>query len=377
MRILAVIHEYPPIGGGAGMVLADLSRELVRLGYEIDIVTAAWEGLPEREDVDGLRVHRIPCGRKRRIAPSIRELWGYVQAAPGYALSLMRNSDYGLIYGTCILPGGFVARELHRRTGLPYIVTTSGSDVPGHNPRKFGLAHRLTRPIWRRVIKDAAVVTCQSEYLAGRIRAAFGGPVPNLRIIPNGIDTESIRPRPVEEREKRILAVGRIEEAKGYQYLIQAMAGLDTDYRLEIVGDGPYLEKLRSMAVELGVPVTFHGWIDKSTGGLRELYETSAIFAHPSLAESFGLVVLEAMLAGLPAVVVRGGGAAELVGAASIQVPPADVRGLGDALSELIHDAAKRQELGSAARLSAESEFGWGQVAERFSAEMNRAASGS
>lgn len=366
MRILAVIHEFPPIGGGAGMVLADLARELVKLGHEIDVVTAAHGSLPEREDIGGVLIHRIHCGRKRQIAPSVPELLGYVRQAPSHSLRMMRERDYDLIYGTCILPGGLVARKLHEVTGLPYMLTTSGSDVPGHNPRKFGLAHRLVRPVWRRVIRDAAVVTCQSEYLAGRIRAAYGGPLPNLHIVPNGIDTESIRPRPLEEREKRILAVGRIEEAKGYQYLIEAMAGLETDYRLEIVGDGPYLPVLRGLAARLGVPVVFHGWIDKGNGALKDLYETSSIFAHPSLAEAFGVVVLEAMLAGLPIVVAEGSGSAELVGEAGLKVPPANVGALHNALARLLRDPRLRTDLGEAARQNTEHLYAWRRVATRY-----------
>ncbi|NSW56903.1 MAG: glycosyltransferase family 4 protein [Armatimonadetes bacterium] len=354
------------------MVLADLARELVTLGHEIDVVTAAYGDLPEREHVGGVAIHRISCGRKSRIAPSVPELLGYVRRAPAHALGLMRARRYDLIYGTCILPGGLVARQLHQATGLPYMLTTSGSDVPGHNPRKFGLAHRLTRPLWRRIIRDAAAVTCQSEYLAERIRAAYGGPVQNLQIIPNGIDPESIRPRPLEAREKRILAVGRIEEAKGYQYLIEAMVGLDCDYRLEIVGDGPYLPVLRDLAERLGVPVVFHGWLDKSNGALRDLYETSSIFVHPSLAEAFGVVVLEAMLAGLPVVVADGTGSAELVGASGLKVPPASVGALHSALERLLHDPVMCSHLGKTARQSAEDMYAWRHVAQRYQDAMVR-----
>jgi len=370
VRILAVIHEYPPIGGGAGMVLDALSKELVKLGHEIDIVTALYQDLPEHETLDGVQIHRVPCGRRSQIAPSIAELLGYVRAAPKYALSLIARRDYDLIYGTCILPGGIVARKLHKATALPYILTTSGSDVPGHNPKKFGLAHRLMLPIWRRVVRDATAVTCQSEYLAGRIRSAFGGPVPNLQIIPNGIDTESIRPRPMEEREKRILAVGRIEEAKGYQYLIEAMVGLDTDYRLEIVGDGPYLETLKGLAERLNVPVVFHGWIDKSTGLLKELYETSSIFAHPSLAENFPTVVLEAMLAGLPIVATDDTGAREVAGEACVAVAMEDIEALSAVLARLCVDAQERQRLRNLGRERVENEFAWTKVAEDYLTAM-------
>ena len=366
MKILAVVHEYPPIGGGAGMVLEALCGQLAHKGHEIDVVTAAFEGLPEREEHEGVCIHRIPSGRKRQIAPSVGELFGYVRQAAPCALEMLRRSEYDVIYGTCILPAGWVARSLHRQTGLPYALTTSGSDVPGHNPKKFGLLHRLMLPLWRRVVRDCAVLTCQSEYLAGRIRHAYGSQPPCLQVIPNGIDTGSMTPRPQGERTRRFLAVGRIEKAKGYQYLIQAMVGLDPDWALEIVGDGPYLPALKALARELGVPVTFHGWVDKAGGKLRELYETSSVFVHPSLAENFPTVVLEAMVAGLPLVTVEGTGASEVAGDAAVKVPACNAQSLKMTLERLCSEPQLREHLGRLAHTRVVEQFSWDRAAGEY-----------
>ncbi|NSW58763.1 MAG: glycosyltransferase, partial [Armatimonadetes bacterium] len=145
-------------------------------------------------------------------------------------------------------------------------------------------------------------------------------------------------------------------------------------YRLEIVGDGPYLPVLRDLAERLGVPVVFHGWLDKSNGALRDLYETSSIFVHPSLAENFPTVVLEAMLAGLPIIAVEGTGAAELAGPGGMQVPPVDVDRLRSAVMALGSTPDQQHSIGLAGRRLAEEHFAWERVAQQYEAEMQRTA---
>jgi glycosyltransferase involved in cell wall biosynthesis len=60
MKILMTSYEFPPLGGGGAQVVRGLSRELVRLGHEVDLVTMGFHGLPSRETVNGVRVLRVP-----------------------------------------------------------------------------------------------------------------------------------------------------------------------------------------------------------------------------------------------------------------------------------------------------------------------------
>ena len=110
------------------------------------------------------------------------------------ARHLIRSRRYDLIHAHFFLPSGAVAYVLHRMTGVPYVVTAHGSDVPGYDPDRFRASHRLLAPAWRRIARSARAITCPSRWLADLIEEGVGDALP-IRIIPNGIGGDGTRPR--------------------------------------------------------------------------------------------------------------------------------------------------------------------------------------
>jgi len=375
LRILLLSHEWPPLGGGAGVVCQRLCRQLASEGHHFDVVTTGYKRLPDGGQERGVTLHRLGCLRRRLDRPRAFELALYVVRAILCGRRLLQRDKYDLIYGNCLLPAGLSAYWLHRKHGLPYTLRASGTDVPGHSPDRFDLEHKLLFPLWQRVVTNAAAVVSPSEHLAERITALVPNDKDQVTVIPNGIDPDEIQPRP-EAREKRILAVGRLLESKGYQYLIEAMLDLDTDYRLEIVGDGPYRAELERKAEQLAVDVKFHGWVDKVSGNLKELYETSSVFVHPSGVENFPNVVLEAMSAGLPVITTLGTGAAEVGGNAVLLTPFGDVAQLRNALTRLANQPRLGDELGRRARKRVITTFSWQSISQEYRRMWESAKSG-
>ncbi len=375
LRILLLSHEWPPLGGGAGAVCQSLCRELASQGHHFDVVTTGYKDLPDGARERGVTLHRLGCLRRRLDRPRTLELALYVVRAILCGRRLLQRDKYDLIHGNCIFPAGIAAYWLHRKHGLAYTLRASGTDVPGHSPDRFDLEHKLLLPLWRRVVTNAAGVVSPSKHLAERIGALVPDGKDQVTVIPNGMDPDEIQPRP-EAREKRVLAVGRLLESKGYQYLIEAMSGLDTDYRLEIVGDGPYRGELERKAEQLAVDVKFHGWVDKVSGNLKELYETSKIFVHPSGVENFPNVVLEAMAAGLPVITTLGTGATEVGGNAVLLTPFGDVAQLRDALISLASQPSFGDELGQRARKRVLTTFSWQSISQEYRRMWDSAKSG-
>ena len=160
--------------------------------------------------------------------------------------------------------------------------------------------------------------------------------------------------------------MSRMLPRKGVQYLLAALPELDLrGFKVDIVGDGPYLPTLRQMAAELHLPVKFWGWLDNSSAELKELYERASIFAFTSEAENFPVVLLEAMAAGQAIVTCDGTGCPEVVGPDALLVPPRRPDRLAEALGRLIQDDDFRVELGRRARTRVEEEFGWQGIAHR------------
>jgi glycosyltransferase involved in cell wall biosynthesis len=297
----------------------------------------------------------------------------FVLAAVPKIARLSAEHAYDVNHTHFIVPTGLLARLLKAWTGLPFVVTIHGSDVPGYNPDRFGLEHRLVGPLWRWILNGADHLISPSQFLRTLVdQRSRGRPI---SIIPNGFRYERFRSDGPKER--RILLVSRMLPRKGVQYFLQALPGLDLrGFEIDIVGDGPYLPTLRQMASELGLSVKFWGWLDNKSPELKKLYERAAIFVFTSEAENFPVVLLEAMAAGQAIVTCDGTGCPEVVGSDALLVPPRRSDQLGEALGRLVRNDQLRTELGRRARARVEQQFGWQGIARRHVALYRELRSG-
>ncbi|MCX7597421.1 MAG: glycosyltransferase family 4 protein, partial [Armatimonadetes bacterium] len=348
MRILVCNYEYPPLGGGGAPVAADIVDGLADRGHELDVVTMGFRGLPAREEPrPGVRIFRVPCWRRHRHMCSTKEMATYVLPALLRALALHRCHPYDVCHCHFIFPSGVVAWILNRLTSLPYVVTPHGSDVPGFNPDRFGIEHVLLRPLWLAVVRKAAAFTFATSFLRDLfLRAAPGAW--RIEIIPHPI---SVAEFPQTSHQQRVLFTGRLLPRKGAQVLLEALEDVEMPgWEVHIVGDGPMRAEVEERAQRMRIPTFVHGWLDRGSETMRELWETASILAFPSLRESPSMTVLEAMASGMAVVAVRAGGTPEAVGDAGILVEPGDLAGLREAVVGLMADERRRRELGAAAR---------------------------
>jgi glycosyltransferase involved in cell wall biosynthesis len=370
MRILMTSYEFPPIGGGGSAVVAGLSRELVASGHAVDLVTMSFRDCPREELVNGVRVHRVPCLRRAKHNCTTPEALSYVAGALPLIRRLLAKNHYDVMHAHFILPDGVLAWQVWRETGLPYVITAHGTDVPGYNQHRLRLAHRLVRPLWKRVVAGASRVISPSEILEQLVLAQAPG-ARKTRVIPNGLEVGEYAPR---THGSRILVVTRMLERKGVQYVLDALSEAPVEPEVHIVGDGPYLPELRRKAAALRSPARFWGWLDNRSPQLRELYESSGIFVFPSESENFPVVLLEAMAAGLAIITTEGTGCAEVVGDAGLLVPVRDSKAISRGLARLIENPELRRSLGAAARRRIEDKFTWDAVARRYVEEYGQHA---
>ena len=362
MRILTLCYEFPPIGGGAARVVHGLSRELVRRGHEVAVVTMGFNGLPRRESVDGIDVHRVPGIRRLPYQCSIPEAACHTPLAGRTALRLAKEQQFDIVHAHFVFPDGFNAWRLFRRTGLPFLITAHGSDVPGYDPHRLRIAHKVLAPIWRSVVATASVVVCPSGLLAQQVRDSWSAA--RIQVIPNGLEVGEMDP--LRSRRRQILVVSKMLERKGVQHLVRAVAGLDMDFEVHIVGDGPYMPEIRRVVAETGAVVRLWGWLDNSSPQLAQLFEASSIFVLPSESENFPIVLLEAMRAGLAIITTRDTGCAEVVGDAALLIEARSPEAIRSALTRLATDPGLCQSLGNAARARIESNFSWTAVAGHY-----------
>jgi glycosyltransferase involved in cell wall biosynthesis len=169
-----------------------------------------------------------------------------------------------------------------------------------------------------------------------------------------------------ESEQPLVLYVGRLAREKRLLDLHDAARRLP-GVRFALVGDGPRRDELERRYVD--VPAVFTGFLRGVP--LAEAFASADVFAFPSISESFGQVVLQAMASGVPPIVVRGTAPAEFVadGRMGLHVPPEDPEALATAVRSLLDDPERRARLGAEARLEAE-QHSWDALVNRLEVLM-------
>jgi glycosyltransferase involved in cell wall biosynthesis len=156
---------------------------------------------------------------------------------------------------------------------------------------------------------------------------------------------------------------GRLVKQKGFEYLIRAMKGINA--QLVLFGRGPIENELKALAKKEGVDAIF---ITRTITEeeLCDLLNISDIFVLPSLYETFGVVVAEAMACGKPVAVSNIHGLPEVVGDAGILFEPRSVEAIRSSIEKLLADDKLRKALGKRARERAEKCFSWDNIVPQY-----------
>jgi glycogen(starch) synthase len=375
MKILIINSEYPPVGGGAANANGHIARLLVQRGHEVLVLTSQHASLPAEETCGGVRVLRGPVRRRYADRSMAFEQVLFIFGASLHSLWLMRRFRPDVTLAFFGLPSGTAAMFLKRMTGIPYVVSLRGGDVPGFRPYDFWLYHKLAVPWLHPTWRNASAVVANSRGLYD-LAKAFDSSV-DILIVPNGVDAEEFRPAPREWAPPRLLSVGRVVYQKGYDVAVRALAGLkDLPWEWRIAGDGPYFPLLQRMVQEFGLSerVKMLGW--GSVDQVKEQYARANIFLHPSRHEGMSNAVLEAMASALPVIATRISGNEDLVvdGETGLLVPVEDADALAESLRSMILETAERRAaMAQAGRLRVEGSFGWVRVAAEYEAILQRA----
>ena len=355
-------YEYPPLGGGGGHVVAGLAKQLATTGHTIDLLTMKYKGLSTFERAENFSINRVVGIRKSPVVCHPHEMMGYLCTALPAAMKMVRKNSYDIIHTHFIFPDGILAYLVSMFTGIPYIITAHGSDVPGYNPDRFILLHKIMSPLWKAIIRSSSRIICLSRFLEALLKNAM--PAANTVIIPNGFRPGRFRSgRP---KSDRILIVTRMFKRKGVQHFLKAVEGLSLAYEIHIVGDGPYLDDLKQQAKSISPRIQFHGFIANDSERFTDLMETSKIFVFPSESDNFPIVLLEAMDAGMAIITTCDTGCEEVVGNTALLTRPGEVSELRNALIKYIEDPLLCEQSGERARRRLDENFSWAAVAGRY-----------
>jgi glycosyltransferase involved in cell wall biosynthesis len=223
------------------------------------------------------------------------------------------------------------------------------------------------------VFQEAAAVHCVSRHIA-EVAVGLGLPPEKARVIYTAVDTDFFRPDPRIRKPGpfEIASVGSAIWRKGYEYLLLALrhlidVGIDARLRIADFG-GPERERIRYTAEDLGLGDRVHLLGRLAPDGVRELLQTSDLFALATLSEGISNAVVEAMACSLPVVVSDCGGMREAVtdGVEGLVVPTRSPHAMAEAIAQLATAPALRSEMGRAGRDRAVRDFSMARQAREF-----------
>ena len=278
--------------------------------------------------------------------------------AAGYVLAGLLKGvrlRFDVIHAHYAVPQGLLGVLLKKIKKRPLVVTLHGSDVTvlGRNP--------LTRPLVAYVLKEADRVITVSDYLR-KEALRIGGSGEKVRVIHGGVSPGK-RPRKEAGDKNTVLFIGALVKQKGADVLVEAFKRVMEKHKAEllIVGDGPERESLERLCRGLGVAAEFSGYVEDTEEVLRK----SSVLVLPSREEGFGLVLLEAMAAGVPVVATRVGGIPEIIadGENGLLVDREDPEALAEAISRILADPELRRRL-VAKGFETLTRFSWEKMAD-------------
>ena len=381
MRICRVATGAEPVPstGGAGVesTVHHLSLAQSRLGHEVTVIDIASEERPRVPYRVAELSLRFPVDRRNLFVHALRQM-RFQRGAVRKLRELLREERYDVVHfhSQFAAAGGLAVA---RRYGALAVFSS-------HNPT-WG-SPRLCRSRLQRAkylmemlsLRRADGVITDSGAVAQNLFMYLGVPAERLRPVPIGVDRAYLETVKVPAEFRRpfapdgaplVLNVARLAPYKNQAQLVAAMrlvVDLLPEARLLLVGqasDADYARMVRETAQELSLTDRCRLVGTVSAEELRRLYVLCDVFVLPSLMESQGLSVLEAMAAGRPVVASDIGPVRENVPPdAGILVPPGDHVALADAIVALLRDPERRRAMGEKGRRFIERERRWERMAE-------------
>ena len=377
MKILMLTWEYPPrIVGGIARVVHDLSKRLIKDGHDVYVITYKEDNVPYYENDKGVNVYRVD---NYMINPNNFVDWimqlNFNMIAKANEL-IASGEKFDVIHAHDWLVA-YAAKTLKNSYNLPLVSTIHATE----SGRNSGIHDEVQRYIndteWMLTYESSEVIV-NSRYMKNELQGLFGLPYEKINVVANGVNTTTysgvekdydFRRQYAADNEKIILFMGRLVFEKGVQHLISAMPKILNGYhdvKLVIAGRGGMTDELKAQVDAMGLSqkVYFTGYLNARQ--VSKMYKCADISVFPSTYEPFGIVALEAMLAGVPTVVSDVGGLNEIVehGVDGMKSYAGNPNSLADSILTLLFDHQLCDNISKKARAKVKAEYNWAKIAQ-------------
>jgi glycosyltransferase involved in cell wall biosynthesis len=354
MLVAQVCPRYYPYIGGVETHVREISERLAKKRFKVEVLTTDPSGeLPREDIISGVKIKRF-----KSWAPN--ENYHFSIGLRKYLMRYSNNYDVVHAHSFHDFPALYAAQA----KGRSKLVFTPHYHGTGHTFFR-SLLHIPYRFYGRKIFEKADKIICVSDFEKNLVLKNFRLNPGNIVVIPDGINSAEFAGLKKRSKDCRvILSVCRLEEYKGVQCLVKALANLDGETVLEIVGKGPYKESLIRLSSRLGVAdrVKFHQDLPRIE--LLQKYADADLFALLSKHEAYGIVVAEALASRTPCIVANTSALKEFVDNEScfgIDCP-IDIRKLAEMMNKITGRKVERAKLSD-----------WNEVAKNVELAYNLA----
>lgn len=335
-KILVLNHEYPPVGGGGGKITQNLAEGLAQNGYDIRILTTHYKSLPLYEK-NKVEIYRVRSHRTQIFRASFQDMFLYICKSIFKGQQIIRTWKPDIIHAHFAVPAGAAAYVLSKLSGIPYILTIHGGDVPDAAPDKTARWFKTVYPFTKIIWKNAQKIIAVSDYVKELAELKYKA---DIQVIGNGINLENYIPEVIKPHSKpRIIFVGRLSPEKNPLAIVHTLSELiNMDWECIVLGDGILMPALKNLIKKKKMDdrIFLKGWVSQAE--VLKWMGTSDILFMPSLMEGLPISGLQGLACGLALVMSRTGGCVHLVreGKNGYLVEPGDIVGYTNALAKLL-----------------------------------------
>ena len=375
LRIAHLTATFPPYPGGAGNTAFRFAKGQAERGHHVEVFTAPAEG--EAPDPGGAVVHRI----KPMMAIGNAPLIPGVAGIEGFDVV---HVHYPFIFGSELTLLGRLTRRRRRQALLVHYKNRLVAKGPRHVP--FEAYEHTVAPLLVRAADRICVLSPDHAGSVSYLRRIAQRDPSRLIEMPNGVDAALFAPGPDEAGVRAgegipddaivaafVATLDRAHHFKRLDVALESIARLDAErVHLLVAGGGELLDDFRSQAAELGIAerVHFLGAVPHSRlPAVLRAADLMLLTTEPP--ESFGIVLIEAMAAGLPTVATEYPGVRAVVdeGGTGLLVPPGDPGAVTGAIRRLVEAGPSgRSAMGTAGREKAERLWSWPRLLDRMDA---------
>lgn len=379
LSVLMFSWEFPPFKvGGLAAHVYDLSKMLVKKGFEIHIVTCSFPDAKEYEVIDGVHVHRFDA--YEIPAPDFLQ-WDLnmnllmekkaIEILEKYSIDILHAHDW------LVANAAIGLKHLYRK---PLVVTIHSLER-GRRSGLFNDGQNMIDQIENLLIQEAWHNIVCSQYMQSLCHFSFDFPNDKMTIIPNGVRFKEFFIKLSDEEKAKhhrkyalmneniIAYIGRLVPEKGVNILLGAVKYVlekRPNTKFVIAGEGWHRNELESISKDLNITdkVLFTGYLPEED--FLAYFKVADILVVPSTYEPFGIVALEGMATKTPIIVSDVGGLSEIVDHrwTGMKVPPNNSTALAETIIELLENQKLSKSIVNNAMEKLTHVFDWSIIAD-------------